>query len=52
MADVKSHVCFPTIIHEFNLDIPIHDRIQMLSYIKASEIKPNGMIQTEDNVHA
>ncbi len=50
MVDVKNHICFPTIIHEFNLDIPIHDRIQMLSYIKASKIKPNGMKQTEDDI--
>jgi len=51
MVDVKGHICFPTIIHEFNLDVPIHDRIQMISYIKNSKIKPNGMIQTEDDIH-
>ena len=51
MVDVKGHICFPTMIHEFDLDIPIHDRVQMLSYIKASKIKPNGMIQTEDDIY-
>ena len=51
MANVRDHICFPTIIHEFNLDVPIHDRIQMISYIKNSEIKPNGTRQTEDDIH-
>ena len=51
MANVRDHICFPTIIHEFNLDIPIHDKIQMVSYIKNSEIKPNGTRQTEDDIN-
>ena len=51
MVDVKNHICFPTIIHEFNLDIPIHDRIQMLSYIKSVPANPlNGMRQTENDI--
>ena len=50
MVDVKGHICFPTLIHEFHLDIPINDKIQMLSYIKASEAKPYGMRQTEDDI--
>ena len=51
MVDVKGHICFPTMIHEFDLDIPIHDKIQMISYVKNSKIKPNGMKQTEDDIH-
>ena len=51
MANVRDHICFPTIIHEFNLDVPIHDKIQMISYIKSSKIKPNGTRQTEDDIH-
>ena len=51
MVNVRDHICFPTIIHEFNLDIPIHDKIQMVSYIKNSEIKPNGTRQTEDDIN-
>ena len=50
VKEVKGHVCFPTIIFEFKLDIPVHDRIQMISYVKNSEIKPNGMKQTEDDI--
>ena len=34
MVDVKTYKCFPTLIHEFNLDIPIHDKIQMTKYIQ------------------
>ena len=51
MVDVKGHICFPTMIHEFDLDIPIHDKIQMISYVKNSKIKPNGMKQTEDDIN-
>ena len=50
MVDVKGHVCFPTIVFEFKLDIPVHDRIQMISYVKNSEIKISGMKQTEDDI--
>ena len=51
MVDVVSHNLFPTVIHEFHLDTPIDDKMQMVSYIKNSKIKPNGMIQTEDDIH-
>ena len=50
MVDVKGHICFPTLIHEFDLDIPINDKIQMLSYIKSSKVKSHGMRQTEDDI--
>ena len=44
MADViKIHQCFPTVINEFKLDIPVHDNIQMLNYI-------NLIKNTNDNV--
>ena len=51
MVDVKGHICFPTLIHEFDLDIPINDKIQMLSYIKSSKVKSHGMRQTEDDIN-
>ena len=51
MVDVISHHLFPTVIHEFNLDIDTLDKKHMVDYIKKGEKKPNGMIQTEDNVH-
>ena len=51
MVDVISHHLFPTVIHEFNLDIDTLDKKHMVEYIRKGEKKPNGMIQTEDNVH-
>ena len=51
MVDVISHHFFPTVIHEFNLDIDTLDKKHMIEYIKRGKIKPNGMIQTEDDLH-
>ena len=51
MVDVISHHLFPTVIHEFNLDIDTLDKKHMIEYIKRGQVKPNGMIQTEDDLH-
>ena len=51
MVDVTSHHLFPTVIHEFNLDIDTLDKKHMVEYIRKGEKKPNGMIQTEDDLH-
>jgi len=51
MVDVISHHLFPTVIHEFNLDIDALDKKHMIEYIKRGQVKPNGMIQTEDDLH-
>ena len=34
MADVKTYKCFPTLIHEFVLDIPTDDKTLMTKYIE------------------
>ena len=51
MVDVTSHYCFPTVIHEFNLDIDTLDKKHMIAYINKGKLKPNGMKQTEDDLH-
>jgi uncharacterized protein (TIGR02466 family) len=43
MADVKNHVCFPTLVHEFKLDIT-HDK--MIDYIYSVEEETLAMSKT------
>ena len=47
---IKGHICFPTIVNEFELDIPIHDRVNMLEYINklAGGI---SLSQTPDDIY-
>ena len=48
MVDVKTHECFPTLIHEFKLDLG-HNK--MLDYIHTT-VTGNGQIhQTQDDLH-
>ena len=51
MVDVVSHNLFPTVVHQFTLDISSLDKKQMISYINEVKLKPNGMKQTEDDIH-
>ena len=51
MVDVVSHNLFPTVVHQFTLDISYLDKKQMISYINEGKLKPNGMKQTEDDIH-
>ena len=51
MVDVVSHNLFPTAVHQFTLDISSLDKKQMISYINKGKLKPNGMKQTEDDIH-
>ena len=51
MVDVVSHNLFPTVVHQFTLDISSLDKKQMISYINKGKLKPNGMKQTEDDIH-
>ena len=51
MVDVVSHNLFPTVVHQFTLDISLIDKRQMISYINQGTLKPNGMKQTEDDIH-
>ena len=51
MVDVVSSSFFPTVIHEFSLDINTLDKKHMIEYIKRGKIKSTGMIQTEDDLH-
>ena len=51
MVDVVSHNLFPTVVHQFTLDISYLDKKQMISYINEGKLKPNGMKQTEDDLH-
>ena len=46
MADVKTNNCFPTLIHEFKLDLD-HDK--MLDYIE-SNLETTGQMQQTTNV--
>ena len=48
MVDVKTHECFPTLIHEFKLDL---EHNKMLDYIHTT-VTGNGQIhQTQDDLH-
>ena len=51
MVDVVSHNLFPTVVHQFTLDISSFDKKQMILYVNEGKLKPNGMKQTEDDVH-
>ena len=50
MADVKTYKCFPTLIHEFVLDIPTDDKILMTKYIENFK-GVDLLTQTEDDLH-
>ena len=50
MADVKTYKCFPTLIHEFVLDIPTDDKILMTKYIETFK-GVDLLTQTEDDLH-
>lgn len=50
VGNVKTYKCFPTLIHEFSLDIPIDEKIQMISYIQTSS-GADLLNQTNDDVH-
>ena len=47
MADVKTNNCFPTLIHEFKLDLD-HDK--MLDYIESNLVTTGQMQQTTNAV--
>jgi len=50
MADVKTYKCFPTLIHEFVLDIPTDDKTLMTKYIENFK-GVDLLTQTEDDLH-
>jgi len=50
MADVKTYKCFPTLIHEFVLDIPTDDKTLMIKYIETFK-GVDLLTQTEDDLH-
>ena len=50
MADVKTYKCFPTIIHEFVLDIPNDDKTLMTKYIETFK-GVDLLTHTEDDLH-
>ena len=50
MVDVISHHLFPTVIHEFNLDIDTLDKKHMIEYIKRGQREKN-MTQPEDAIN-
>ena len=50
MADVKTYKCFPTLIHEFILDISTDDKILMTKYIETFK-GVDLLTQTEDDLH-
>ena len=47
---MRTFKCFPTVIHGFNLDIPIHDKIQMIKYIQNCK-SVDLLSQTEDDLY-
>ena len=48
MVDVKTHECFPTLIHEFKLDL---EHNKMLDYIHTTVIGNGQIHQTQDDLH-
>jgi len=50
VADVKTYKCFPTLIHEFVLDIPTDDKTLMTKYIENFK-GVDLLTQTEDDLH-
>ena len=48
--NIETFKCFPTVIHGFNLDIPIHDKIQMIKYIQNCK-SVDLLSQTEDDLY-
>ena len=48
MVDVKSHKCFPTLVHEFKLDL-IHDK--MIDYIYDVGEAKGQIHQSHDDLH-
>ena len=50
MADVKTYKCFPTLIHEFVLDISNDDKTLMTKYIETFK-GVDLLTHTEDDLH-
>ena len=48
MADVKTHKCFPTLIHEFKLNLN-HDK--MIDYIYGAGEAKGQLHQSHDDLH-
>ena len=48
MVDVKTHECFPTLIHEFKLDLT-HDK--MIDYVYGNGEARGQIHQTQDDLH-
>ena len=48
MADVKTHKCFPTLVHEFKLDLN-HDK--MIDYIYGAGEAKGQLHQSHDDLH-
>ena len=48
MVDVKTHECFPTLIHEFKLDLN-HDK--MIDYVYGNGEARGQIHQTQDDLH-
>ena len=48
MADVKTYVCFSTLIHEFKLDLD-HDK--MIDYVYGNGEARVQIHQTQDELH-
>ena len=49
MVDVKTYPCFPTLIHEFKLDL---DNDKMLDHVYSRDRGSRGQIhQTQDDLH-
>ena len=48
MVDVKTHECFPTLIHEFKLDLN-HDK--MIDYVYGMNLRTVAAGPEEDDLH-
>ena len=48
MVDVKTHKCFPTLVHEFKLDLT-HDK--MIDYIYGAGEAKGQIHQSHDDLH-
>ena len=51
MVDVKTHMCFPTNIHEIKMNINKNDRKNMTSYMSVKSITGNFSNGAEDDLH-
>ena len=51
MVDVKTHMCFPTNIHEIKMNMNKHDVRNMTSYMSVKSINGKFSNGAEDDLH-